>query len=219
MGWPQALKGDPSGASTLTYTPVCLGYHLTSRPCSVCGPGVWSPIGSAFLSPALNDHITLDPPRPMIPLQNWDTILLQLEKTPRDLSECKAFCSLFGFCLLFGVHFDLHQRLRRIKWVFLLIFFNYCFKTLQKLYIYKVKQVWQKGFLFLAHGSLVPFLMDGDICELCHNRYLLLQYPTLWMAVRNSRVGHLNASYCLQMVWGWAKLNPSLFLRSSSQFC
>lgn len=45
-------RGSPhpvAAAFTLTYTPVCLGYYFTSRPCSVCGLGVWSLGGSAFL--------------------------------------------------------------------------------------------------------------------------------------------------------------------------
>lgn len=42
--------------------------------------------------PALNDHITLNPPGSMIPLQSWKSILLLLEKN-RDqfnLSECRG---------------------------------------------------------------------------------------------------------------------------------
>lgn len=79
------------------------------------------------------------------------------------------------------MHFDLHQRLRRIKWVFVVVVvFLIIVPKHSKIFTFtRFNRSDTKGFLFLACGSLDPFLMDGDICELCHNRYLLLQYPTL----------------------------------------
>lgn len=67
------LKGDPPGSfpvsllhtHTLTQTPVCLGYHFTSRPCSV-----WSLEAPRKCIPltAMSDRISVEPPGSMIPI-------------------------------------------------------------------------------------------------------------------------------------------------------
>lgn len=170
------VKGDPPGAFPLAYTPVCAGYHFTSRPCSV-----WSleAPSKCIPLPALCDRITHNPLRSVIPHPALQEHIVTIGKETRStLSKCKG-C----FFVLYSPHVNQRSfissaaksealslrsgRLRSLsedvrKSCYLVKIYYCCFKTRHEPKCFNISISRRTSY---AGGPGVTFDGQGEVCN------------------------------------------------------